>query len=704
MLRIVALTFMASILVACGRTPNQLDLVSVKNELDSDLATLGLVTDKFDNPITLYEAIARAILYNREYKLATMEAALSQRQLDLANINMLPALTLNAGYTSRNKFAASTSVTFDGDTPLALEDGAQYSVSQDKQQSTSSAEFSWNILDFGLSYVRAGQSADRRMIAIERQRKVVHNIVREVTASYWRAVAADNLLDDLAPLMRRLDQALEDSRRIERRRLKAPIDALIYQKELLEIRRTLYTQQRILMTAKLELAQLMGLMPGQRFELAKVRYIIPNIAMGMTLMEETALLRRPELMEARYQSRINRSEVRAAMLSMFPGINLSLSANSTDNDYQKYQNYTEMGAQMSWNLMSVFSAPAQRRLAKASVDVAEQQRLALAMAVISQVHIANMNFVQARQEYATAEDFLSVSQRLTKQTRDAQKVAKFGELEVIRQEASLLLAQMRRDIAFAELQNSFGTVYASIGMDIVPDHKSDMTLAGLTENITASLQNWGLKYRNVVSEGRLVKSSISSQNPVLGRAGFSFAADTFDVGTPVAYIVTQQDGSALPDWLTFDEGKRLLSGTPPRSPGQLNIRVVAQGPKGRAADSFILQFGKPFAAVPKPAPAAQPPAPQAVPVEPVLKRSKDDNSKTAYRFVQAKALSSLAEAKTFAANVERTTGLRAFVRKTKSRKPALYRIIIPAYARGEIAIIRQSLSGIGITDSFVTKR
>ena len=518
----------------------------VKTELGGDLATLGMIADKLDRPVSLYEAIARAILYNREYKLAAMEAALSQRQLDLANMNMLPALTLNAGYTSRDKFAASTSVTFDGDTPLALDDGAQYSVSQDKQQSTTSAEFSWNILDFGLSYVRAGQSADRRMIAIERQRKVVHNIVREVTASYWRAVAADNLLDDLAPLMRRLDQALEDSRRIERRRLKAPIDALIYQKELLEIRRTLYTQQRILMTAKLELAQLMGLMPGQRFELAKVRYIIPNIAMGMTLMEETALLRRPELMEARYQSRINRSEVRAAMLSMLPGINLSVSANSTDNDYQKYQNYTEMGAQMSWNLMSVFSGPAQRRLAKASVDVAEQQRLALAMAVISQVHIANMNFVQARQEYATAEDFLSVSQRLTKQTRDAQKVAKFGELEVIRQEASLLLAQMRRDIAFAELQNSFGTVYASIGMDIVPDDKSDMTLAGLTENITASLQNWGLKYRNVVSEGRLVKRSISSQNPVLGRTGFSFAADTFDVGTPLFTLSRSRTAQPCP--------------------------------------------------------------------------------------------------------------------------------------------------------------
>ena len=184
-----------------------------------------------------------------------------------------------------------------------------YSVSQDKNRSTASATFTWNILDFGLSYVRAGQSADRRMIAIERQRKVVHNIVREVTSSYWRAIAAENLLDELGPLLRRVEAALADSRRIEQRRLSPPLEALIYQKELLEIRRTLHTQQRSLMTAKLELAQLMGLLPGQQYTLAKVDYIIPEIAMNISLMENTAMMSRPELMEARYQKRINKSEV-----------------------------------------------------------------------------------------------------------------------------------------------------------------------------------------------------------------------------------------------------------------------------------------------------------------------------------------------------------------------------------------------------------
>ena len=523
-----------------------LDAAQVTKQIDADLQLLGTAQARPEKPLTLYNAIARAILYNREYKLSVMEAALSQRQYDLAKTNMLPALTLSAGYSSRDKYAASASTTFDGDEPAALGASPSYSVSQDKTRTTGSAALTWNVLDFGLSYVRAGQAADRRMVAIERQRKVVHNIVREVTYAYWRAVAAENLLSDLGPLLRRVEKALADSRNIEARRLSSPIEALIYQKELLEIRRTLHTQQRSLMTARLELAQLMGMLPGQDYRLAPVEYIIPEIAMNMSLMENTALLSRPELMEARYQSRISRSEVRAAMYSMFPSLNLTATANSDDSNYQLYNDYVEMGATLSWNLMSVFNGPANRRVAKAQVGVAEQQRLALAMAVISQVHIANLNFVQSRQEYAVAEEFLGVSQRLTKQTRDAQKVAKFGELEVIRQEASLLLATLRRDIAFAELQNSFSTVYASVGLDIVPEQLTDLSAETLTTAITKSLQTWGLKYKSVMAESGRVLKPIADQNPVLGPQGFTFASDTFDVGLSVRYMLGMQSGAPCP--------------------------------------------------------------------------------------------------------------------------------------------------------------
>jgi len=703
-----AITFIAIslTLVSCARAPEPLDAGTISKQIGKDLQLLGSTPQVIDKPLTLYNAIAKAILYNREYKLAIMEAALSQRQYDLAKTNILPALTLSAGYTGRDNFAASRSATFTDGEPDEL--GDSYSVSADKTRNTTSAVLSWNILDFGLSYVRTGQAADRKMVAVERQRKVVHNIVREVTYAYWRAVAADNLLSKLGPLLRRVEKAIEDSERIEKRRLSSPIEALIYQKELLEIRRTLHTQQRALMTARLELAQLMGLLPGQSFELAPVEYIIPEIAMNMTLMENTALLSRPELMEARYQSRISSSEVRAALVSMLPSLNLTATASSDDSDYQLYNDYVEMGAQVSWNLMTVFNGPAKRRVAKAQVNVAEQQRLALAMAVVSQVHIANLNFVQSRQEYAVSEDYLSVSRRLTKQTRDAQKVAKFGELEVIRQEASLLLATMRRDIAFADLQNSFATVYASVGLDIVPDQMNmdEMTPEKLTTAITQSLQTWGLKYKSVITDGDFVPLPIAKQNPILRAEGFTFAANTFSVGQPVNYFIGMQSGAPLPDWLNFDPKTRTISGTPPAGRRELSLRIIAQGPEARASDSFILRIDDKASEVrpPKAEPTVSAVPEVLTPVAPAKVEPTKAPSGVADRFVQAKALSSRSEAQDFAKEIKNRVGMQAFVRKTQKRNPPLYRVIIPAFSSEDIRSIQQNLEIIGITDSFVVRK
>ena len=105
---------------ACTRAPEPLDRDAVSLELRSDLNQLGSVAVPLDEPLRLYQAIARAILYNREYKLAVMEAALSQRQYDLAKANILPALTLSAGYSGRDNYAASASTTFTNNQPDPL--------------------------------------------------------------------------------------------------------------------------------------------------------------------------------------------------------------------------------------------------------------------------------------------------------------------------------------------------------------------------------------------------------------------------------------------------------------------------------------------------------------------------------------------------------------------------------------------------------
>ena len=54
-----------------------------------------------------------------------------------------------------------------------------------------------DALDFGLSYIKAGQNADRYLISEENEIKAAHNIVREVIRSYWNSMSADKMLKNM---------------------------------------------------------------------------------------------------------------------------------------------------------------------------------------------------------------------------------------------------------------------------------------------------------------------------------------------------------------------------------------------------------------------------------------------------------------------------------------------------------------------------
>lgn len=215
----------------CSITPNKLNSASIAETVQGDMELLAR-DQAVAGSIDLNEAIARAVLNNRDKKLKEMEAALAQGQIELVQKEMLPELTAAAGYSRRSNYAASASVNFEDGEPESLGSDPAYSVSQNKERHSESIAFTWDVLDFGLSYVRAKQSADRYLIARERERKVVHNITQDVRASYWRAVSAERLLAKINPLIGQADQALQDSRAVESQRLKSPLEALYYQREL----------------------------------------------------------------------------------------------------------------------------------------------------------------------------------------------------------------------------------------------------------------------------------------------------------------------------------------------------------------------------------------------------------------------------------------------------------------------------------------
>lgn len=462
--RSIVISVVASfVITGCAVTPEPMLKEDVKKQVEKDLSVLSEVVQPVTKAISLDEAIQRGLDHNLTKKVKVLESALSQQQLDLVYYDMLPSLTTAAGYSERNNDAFSRNRSENG----GLSD--TYSVSQEKERTTADITFGWNILDFGLSYVRAQQQADKFLIAKEKEKKVEHNLTQEIRRAYYQAVSSQDLLKRIQPMMAEVTKALDDSKQVQNQRVgKTPMESLSYQRELLDILRSLHTLESSLISAKVELAELMGLKPGIEFELAdKVEkdYQIPELNMSLETMEVLALENRPELAESRYQERISEKELTAAKLKMLPGINLSTSLSYENSDYLLNNDWYSYGANVSWNLLNVFKASTNNKVAKTQIEVAKEQKLALSMAVLSQVHLSIVKFNQAKKEYLLSKDYLTVADDIYTLTQVENDLNVNGRLILIKEKLNNILATLRYSSSYANVQNSYGRIFASLGID-----------------------------------------------------------------------------------------------------------------------------------------------------------------------------------------------------------------------------------------------
>jgi outer membrane protein TolC len=586
----------------------------VRAEVKQDFELLQETSSSMVKEIDLYMAIALAIQNNRELRVNIMQSALEQGQIDITKFDMMPKLAVNAGYKSLDKDPASTSVSMENNNsnPAALGDSPAYSVSQEKTTTTADAGFTWNALDFGLSYVRAGQQADRFLIAKELERKAIHNLTREVIYAYWKTLSADKLLEQINPLMDRVNAALDDYEHIEELLISSPMDALLYQKELLDVAQILLTQRRALMDARIELASLIGMMPDEEYVLVATSQPLTELDLDIKSQEEAALFSRPELMETRYQKRISAEEAKASMLALFPSLQFNATWTYDSNKYLLNKSNMEYGALFGVNLFNIFQASNIKEVNEVNEQMVDEQRLALTMTVLSQVHIANVNYAQSLREYSNAKHYLNVAQRINDLIANAQKISRFGELEVIREEASLLVAQLRNDIAFAEMQYSLGAMYSSVGMNFTPDNIGEMSNVELASLLENNLNRWTKKYTAYVTK------PINKQNPVLSQTialaensldldplevgltsdlldfKFEFNKDTFYLtgSGKVRYDVSLSNGEPLPNWLTFLPSEYSFIGRPSEDVGSLEITIEASNDVASLSDTFTLVWEK----------------------------------------------------------------------------------------------------------------
>jgi outer membrane protein TolC len=483
--RILATAMMLA-LGGCAVTPAPINQQDRQATLAADRQAMFGSQEPLTGPLSLQEAMARALKYNLDYRVKMMEEAMAQRQLDLSSLDMLPRLAASAGYTTRSRENASSSQN--------VATGAQSlvpSVSTEKNTHTGDLSLSWNVLDFGVGYFTAQQQSDRVLILQQRKRKVAMQLVQQVREAWWQAVGAQQLEARIDAVMSEASKALEDARAMEQQKLRSPLEVLTYRRQLLDVIRQMGQIRNALSQAKPRLAAIMNVPPGMPFKVAAPAELpTPPLKLKLDEMEEIALLNRPEVNEARYNERIGVHETRKALARLLPGLEISVGQHYDSNRFLVNNSWSDAGMRVSWNLLNLFNAGTITRTADAQLAVAKAQRLALNMAVLTQVNVAYLDFQGRARQFAMEQELNDVELQIYAQNRNVTDSGAQGRLPAILANANAVLSSLRLYQSYGELQNAYGQMGASLGLDPLPESTTGYDLPALSEAFNAAERRW----------------------------------------------------------------------------------------------------------------------------------------------------------------------------------------------------------------------
>ena len=484
--RCCSVAFVA-LLFGCAVSPVELEQSERERIASESLEKLFSGQELVSKPLSLYEATARAVKYQTEYRVKIMEEAAALAQIDVARFDLLPKLAVNAGYSTRNNDSFGFGFSPNG-TPAT-----NPSASSERTHNTASVGLVWNVMDFGVSYFRSKQLADQKLAATERRRKAVQNLIQDVRLAWWRAEAAQRLLPVIDAYFEEVEQTIEKTRIIESRKLLPPMQTASLRRALLDLQQQISLRREELAQARIELASIVNAPPGTEVLVSPpddYPAATLNLKESIPALEAVALRNRPEIAEEVYKSRISVSEARKAILGLLPGLNFDLTGNYDSNRYLVNNYWTSAGLSVAFNLVKAFSYPAVKRSNEAQQRLDESRRLAMAMAVLTQTRIAAVRFGLMAHEYGVWDEATLDDRKIVQFLESSAEVGIDTELELIRAKGRYTVSKINRDIMYANLEAALGRIYNSTGLDPGTLQADKLGMDELASQMKTQIADW----------------------------------------------------------------------------------------------------------------------------------------------------------------------------------------------------------------------
>ncbi len=408
---------------------------------------------------TLEEIIEIALQNNLEIKIKEWECAIQKEAASGAMLEMLPELLANGEYSNRNNTPGASSESLDPGVPPAPP-----SVSSQRRTGRANLTLTWNLLDFGISYYRARQEANRIFIQHFEYEKLKQKIILEVTRNYWNAVVALASIDRTETF---INELTEQSTLLEN----AVNHSYIANTNLLETQNQLYEHaakvqryKRELHVALGELSCLMGCAVQEEIQIA-VDYSRPLSVMlpDVEVLERTALVNRPDLFSYDMQEAIDLDEVKVSILQYMPGISLFSGEYYDANKYLIKNSWFVIGTKAIWDLFSIPAGMSRTKQAKKRIGLTRENRLAMALAAITQVHIAHWIYYDSLEEYLLLRKLQNVRTDLLKSAELKREVGKFDLVDLHYFHSDQLDAEIFAWRAYGDLQYSLEQLNNAMG-------------------------------------------------------------------------------------------------------------------------------------------------------------------------------------------------------------------------------------------------
>lgn len=458
-----------SVLISCTADRIALNSDEHKTQIAQDADETQDKTIPQHIDLTAREAVEIGIYNNLDARVSALEVISKEDDIDLAKLQALPNVKLAGSYLGRNNKGASSS--------RSLNTGNQSlepSFSTEQHRRTAELSANWNLLNVALVIGQARITKDEALIAKERHDKVLHNIQRDVYSAYWRAKAYQNTKNKTQNLIDQTKKHLDNIALASRQDLLSASEEARLKNGFMQQYRTLTALHNDLYLAEIELKSLLSLPQSTDINYVSTpenqkRQIRKLLGESVIELEQEALLSRPEMRETILQKNIDKQNVRNTVLQTIPGAELFLGANRDTNKFLADGDWLSYSATLTQNIISLFTLPVRKRAAENVETLGDARRVALAAAIMTQVHLARHRLQTSLDEYDDAKKSGAVATELARAENQRHKegLSSLGDslpIMLSAQTDRVRVLQAEADVhdALASLLNTLGR---SLGND-----------------------------------------------------------------------------------------------------------------------------------------------------------------------------------------------------------------------------------------------